>query len=48
MLKGGKAAAECLLMMLETGDYTKTSTKIYKDKWMKAYGYDFNMVLNLI
>lgn len=42
--QGGKAAAETILDMRATGNFTKASTKEYEKRWMKAYGHDFAMV----
>ncbi len=40
-MMGGKAAAETLLDMRATGDFSKQSCKQYERRWYKAYGYDF-------
>lgn len=40
----GKAAAETLLEMRVSGDYSANATQMYHKRWMKAYGYDFGMV----
>lgn len=40
----GKAAAETLLEMRVSGDYSANATQMYQKRWMKAYGYDFGMV----
>lgn len=40
-MMGGKAAAETLLDMRRTGDFTKQSCKAYARRWYKAYGHDF-------
>jgi len=42
-IMGGKAAAEALLAMRQTGDYSKASTRRYYKGWMKAFGHDFHM-----
>lgn len=42
--QGGQAAAETILDMRATGDYSKQSTKEYRRRWMAAYGHDFHMV----
>lgn len=42
-MMGGKAAAETLLDMRSTGDYSKASTVVYQRRWMKAFGHDFPM-----
>lgn len=42
-MMGGKAAAESLLAMRRTGDFSKASTKQYEAKWKKLYGHDFWM-----
>ena len=43
-MMGGKAAAETLLEMKDSGDYSAEATRMYYHKWMKAYGHDFGMV----
>ncbi|KAK9909707.1 hypothetical protein WJX75_006409 [Coccomyxa subellipsoidea] len=40
-LMGGKAAAQTILDMRAAGDYSKLSTRIYEQRWMKAFGHDF-------
>ncbi|CAG9465313.1 unnamed protein product [Pedinophyceae sp. YPF-701] len=40
-MMGGKAAAETIAAMRETGDYSKRSTKEYERKWMALFGHDF-------
>lgn len=40
---GGKAAADSLLAMRRTGDFSKASTKQYEAKWKQLYGHDFWM-----
>lgn len=42
-MMSGKAAAETLLDMCATGDFTKQSCKEYARRWYKAYGHDFFM-----
>ncbi|GLC44549.1 hypothetical protein PLESTB_000060900 [Pleodorina starrii] len=42
-MMGGKAAAEAILAMRQTGDYSKRSTKQYEAKWRQLYGHDFWM-----
>lgn len=42
-MMGGKAAGQTLLDMRRTGDFSKRSTKVYYNRWMKAFGHDFNM-----
>lgn len=42
-IMGGKAAAETILDMRATGDYSRQSTKEYRRRWMAAYGHDFHM-----
>ena len=43
-LQGGKAAAETVLDMRATGDFSKASTRAYERRWVKWFGYDFNNV----
>ena len=42
--QGGKAAAETIMDMRTTGDYSKQSTKEYERRWIQAFGHDFHMV----
>lgn len=42
-MMGGKAAAQTLLGMRETGDYSKASTRQYERLWMQSFGHDFPM-----
>lgn len=42
-MMGGKAAAQNILDMKQTGDYSKLSTRGYERNWIKAYGHDFYM-----
>jgi len=42
--QGGKAAAETILDMRATGDYSKQSTKEYERRWIQEFGHDFHMV----
>ncbi|KAG2447445.1 hypothetical protein HYH02_007770 [Chlamydomonas schloesseri] len=42
-MMGGKAAAQALLAMRATGDYSKQSTKQYEAEWRRLYGHDFWM-----
>ena len=44
MCQGGKAAAETMLDMRLTGDYSRQSTQQYQLRWMKLFGHDFSMV----
>lgn len=44
-MMGGKAAAETLIEMKKTGDYSKEGTSGYSRRWMKAFGHDFGLVL---
>lgn len=43
-MQGGKSAADTILDMRASGDYSSRSTKEYQRRWMKAYGHDFHMV----
>ena len=43
LTQGGKAAAETVLDMRATGDYSKHSTKEYERRWIQAFGHDFHM-----
>lgn len=43
-LQGGKAAAETILDMRATGDFSKASCKEYARRWNAAFGYDFSNV----
>ena len=43
-MQGGKAAAQTILDMRAAGDYSKLSTRIYEQRWMKAFGHDFAFV----
>lgn len=43
-MQGGKAAAETILDMRATGDFSKFSCQNYEKRWMNAFGYDFNNV----
>ena len=40
-MMGGKAAAETLLDMRSTGDFSKASCQVYARRWYNAYGHDF-------
>ncbi|KAK9828932.1 hypothetical protein WJX72_002885 [[Myrmecia] bisecta] len=40
---GGKAAAENILLMRQTGDYSAASTKDYARRWVKSFGHDFEL-----
>jgi flavin-dependent dehydrogenase len=42
-MMGGKAAAQTLIDMVGTGDFTKQSCKAYERRWYSAYGHDFFM-----
>jgi hypothetical protein len=42
-MMGGKAAAEALLAMRATGDFSSASTRQYELKWKELYGHDFWM-----
>jgi hypothetical protein len=42
--QGGKAAAETMLDMRVTGDYSRQSTKEYQRRWIQLFGHDFHMV----
>jgi geranylgeranyl reductase family protein len=42
-IMGGKAAAETMLDMRLTGDYSRQSTRQYQLRWMKLFGHDFSM-----
>ncbi len=42
--QGGKAAAQTILDMRTAGDYSKASTRVYEQRWMKAFGHDFAYV----
>ena len=42
-MMGGKAAAESLLAMRATGDFSAASTRQYERAWMRLYGHDFAM-----
>lgn len=42
-MMGGKAAAETIIDMHATGDFTRQSCKQYARRWYKAYGHDFFM-----
>jgi hypothetical protein len=42
-MMGGRAAAETVLDMRSSGDFSKKSTALYTRRWMKAYGHDFPM-----
>ena len=44
-VQGGKAAAQTILDMWATGDYSKASTQAYEKRWIAAFGHDFAMVL---
>lgn len=45
--QGGKAAAETISEMRESGDYSKAATRLYEQRWMKAFGHDFAYVRHL-
>jgi hypothetical protein len=47
-VQGGKAAAQTILDMRAAGDYSKLSTRIYEQRWMKAFGHDFAFVRPLV
>jgi hypothetical protein len=42
--QGGKAAAQTILAMRATGDFSRASTRQYERAWMRAYGHDFGYV----
>jgi hypothetical protein len=42
-MMGGQAAADTLLDMRSTGDFSKASTAVYQRRWMAKYGHDFPM-----
>ena len=42
--QGGKAAAETVLDMRETGNFSRAAAQAYERRWMKAYGHDFELV----
>ncbi|GLI68448.1 hypothetical protein VaNZ11_012869 [Volvox africanus] len=42
-MMGGKAAAETILAMRQTGDFSARSTRQYESKWRALYGHDFWM-----
>ena len=44
MCQGGKAAAETVLDMRSTGNFSKAAAQAYERRWMKAYGHDFELV----
>ena len=44
--QGGKTAAETILAMRKTGDFSSASTRRYERAWMRAYGHDFSYVRN--
>ena len=40
-MMGGKAAAEAVLAMRGTGDFSKASCAQYERKWKALFGHDF-------
>lgn len=40
-MMGGKAAAQTILDMRRTGDFSKQSCKQYERRWYQAFGHDF-------
>jgi hypothetical protein len=40
---GGKAAAQTILDMRRTGDFSSASAKMWERRWMSAFGHDFYM-----
>ncbi|KAL6749979.1 hypothetical protein V8C86DRAFT_2824776 [Haematococcus lacustris] len=40
-MMGGKAAAQTMLDMRRTGDFSKQSCRQYERRWFKAFGHDF-------
>ena len=44
MLQGGKAAAETILDMRVSSNYSRAAAKAYEQRWMKYYGHDFYLV----
>ena len=42
-MMGGRAAAQTLIDMVRTGDFTRQSCKAYERRWYNAYGHDFFM-----
>ena len=42
--QGGKAAAQTILDMKRTGDFSSKSTAVYERRWMELFGYDFAFV----
>ena len=43
-MQGGKAAAETLLEMVESGDYSAASTNVYAQRAFNLFAHDFDMV----
>jgi hypothetical protein len=42
-MMGGKAAAETVLDMRSTGDFSRASCAAYRTRWMRSFGHDFPM-----
>jgi hypothetical protein len=40
---GGKAAAQTILDMRRTGDFSSASAKMWERRWMSLFGHDFYM-----
>jgi hypothetical protein len=40
---GGKAAAQTILDMRRTGDFSSASAKMWERRWMNLFGHDFYM-----
>ena len=40
---GGRAAAITMLEMMIEGDFSAKSTKVYQDRWMREFGFDFKL-----
>eukprot|EP00916_Digyalum_oweni_P026419 GHVL01043409.1.p1 GENE.GHVL01043409.1~~GHVL01043409.1.p1 ORF type:complete len:480 (+),score=74.78 GHVL01043409.1:37-1476(+) len=38
---GGREAATVIHEMLRNGDFSSNSTRVYEDRWMKKFGFDF-------
>lgn len=46
-MMGGRAAADTILDMRKTGDFSKASCKQYERRWIRAYGHDFYMSVKM-
>ena len=44
-MEAAKLAAETAVEMFAHGDFSEASTRVYHERWMSAFGYDFKRVI---